>query len=47
MLYQNLVGTINQQTTIDTLIKIKSNPNIAKDNKQITREQNGKGRKKF
>ena len=50
LLYQNLMGTTNQKSTIPPknlhTQKRKNNPNNTKDTHQITREQKRKGRKK-
>ena len=43
-LCQNLMGTINQKSTIQTQ-KRKSNPNIPIDSHHITRKVNKNGRK--
>ena len=45
MLYENLMITRNQKTTVDTLVKkIKQFKYNAKDSHQITREKNKRGR---
>jgi len=44
-LYQNLMGTTHQETTMDTHIKKKKpTKHNAKDSQQITREENKRGR---
>ena len=47
LLYQNLLGIANPQTTIDTPTKKKKDPQYCtKDSHQTTRERKRKGRKK-
>ena len=46
LLYQNLMGTTNPQTEIDTHTKKKKQPkHNTKDGHQTTREENKRGRK--
>ena len=45
MIYQNIMGTTNQKTTINTFIKKKKQFKCnTKDSHQITREENKRGR---